>query len=106
MVIFRKTVWVSLTVGFVGSFLLWILVVLSGEIVPGGQSHTTSTLHHLQQPGVNLASSWFPCAASQASAGCEYLKIIPTMILLNGLMYAGVLFLPIYLFRFFSTSLD
>ena len=106
---FRKTFYVSLTVGFVLSLMLWLVVVLNGEMVPSGQAGFVSQVHRLQQPGSNVAHRWFPCSTGTPDApqgGCEYFKMIPATILLNGLLYAGFLFIPIYLFRLFSTSLD
>ena len=106
---FRKTFYVSLTVGFVFALLLWLIVVLNGEIVPSGQPGFVAQVHRLQQPGSDLARGWFPCraAAPDAPSGnCEYFKIVPATIIINGLLYAGLLFVPIYLFRLFSTSLD
>jgi hypothetical protein len=95
-------------VGFVVSLSLFVIVILNGEIEPSGQPGFVARIHHLQQPGSNLAHNWFPCAASTpgADGSCQYFKIIPTTILLNALLYAGILFVPIYLFRLFSTSLD
>ncbi len=106
---FRKTFYVSLTVGFILSLLLWLVVVLNGEIVPSGQPGLVGQVHRVQQPGADLARGWFPCKAVTPDApvgNCEYFKIVPATILINALLYAGLLFIPIYLFRFFSTSLD
>jgi hypothetical protein len=108
LIVLRKTLRVALLVGFIVSLSFFAIVVLNGELEPSGQPGLVAHIHLLQQPGSNIAHGWFPCAANTASSegGCQYLKIIPATILLNGLLYAGVLFIPIYLFRLFSTSLD
>ncbi len=106
MIKFRKTFYVALTVGFVASLVLWLLLILNGEFGPGVQAGMTSLLHRVQSPGLDMATSWFPCSGSAATANCEYFKIVPAMLVINGLLYAGLLFIPIYFFRFFSTSLD
>ena len=102
---FRKTFYVSLTVGFVASLVLWLLLVLNGEFVPGAQTGMASTILRIQKPGLDLATSWFPCTA-QPTNDCENLKIVPAMLVLNGLLYAGILFVPLSIFRLFSTTLD
>ncbi len=106
---FRKTFYVSLTVGFIFALMLWLIVVLNGEIVQAHQPGFVSQVHKLQQPGLNFAHRWFPCTAEvpEAPIGeCESLKVTVVTILINGLLYAGILFIPIYIFRLFSTTLD
>jgi len=108
LIVLRKTLRVALLVGFIVSLSLFVIVILNGEMEPTGQPGFVAQIHHLQQPGSSLAHNWFPCAQSAPSADgeCQYFKIIPVTILLNALLYAGILFIPIYLFRVFSTSLD
>ncbi|ABF43659.1 hypothetical protein Acid345_4659 [Candidatus Koribacter versatilis Ellin345] len=107
MIKFRKTFYVALTVGFVASLVLWLLLILNGEFVQATQTSAASLIHRIQSPGLDMATSWFPCTAQEAGASnCEYFKIVPAMLIINGLLYAGLLFIPIYIFRFFSTTLD
>ena len=108
MLVLRKTLRVALLVGFIISLSLFVVVILNGELEPSGQPGFVALLHRLQQPGSSLARSWFPCAVNSAPSdnGCQYFKIIPVTILLNALIYAGILLVPIYIFRVFSTSLD
>lgn len=106
MIVLRKTLRVALLVGFIVSLSFFVIVILNGELEPSGQPGFVAQVHRLQQPGSNLAHNWFPCTANAADSGCQYFKIVPTTILLNALLYAGILFIPIYIFRLFSTSLD
>ena len=100
---FRKTVYVSLTVGFIMALVLWLVVVLNGELEPSAQPGFVAQVSHLQQPGMDLARRWFPCSGN---FGCEYFRVLPTTLLINTFFFGGVLLLPIYIFRLFSTSLD
>jgi hypothetical protein len=104
----RKTLRVALLVGFVVSLSLWLILVVNGELVPSGQSGLLAQVHRFQQPGSNIAHTWFPCGdgPEAVTPGCQYLKIAPATILLNAILFAGVLFIPVYIFRLFSTSLD
>lgn len=104
----RKTLRVSLLVGFIFSLSLWLIVVVNGELIPSGGPGFLTQVHRFQQPGSNLAHTWFPCGdgPEAITPACQYLKIAPTTILLNAIFFAGVLFIPIYIFRLFSTSLD
>ncbi len=106
---FRKTFYVSLTVGFIFALVLWLILVLNGQIVPSGEPGFVSKVHRLHQPGVDMAQRWFPCSpetADPSSGNCESIKVIVVAILVNTALYAGILFIPIYIFRLFSTSLD
>lgn len=106
MPIFRKTLWVSVTVGFVASLLLWLAVTLNGEVVPGQEPAYVRALLTVQQPGTDAAHRWFPCTEEGSTKGCEVYKTVPATIFVNGIVLAGVLLIPIYFFRLWSTSLD
>jgi hypothetical protein len=108
MLKFRKTLRVALLVGFIISLMLWLVILVNGELAPSGEPGFLANLLHLQQPGSDVAHRWFPCGNGPAvpAPSCTYLRIVPTTILVNALIYAGLLFIPIFIFRLFSTSLD
>lgn len=108
MLKFRKTLRVALLVGFIFSLMLWLVVIVNGELEPSGQPGFLAQVHRLQQPGFDFAHRSIACSADPAgpSLSCLYVKMIPATILVNALIYAGLLFIPIYIFRLFSTSLD
>lgn len=108
MLKFRKTLRVALLVGFIISLSLWLIVIVNGELEPSGQPGFLAQIHRLQQPGSDFAHRYFPCVTGPATpaVSCLYLRIVPATILVNALIYAGLLFVPIFVFRLFSTSLD
>ena len=105
MVAFRKTLLVSLTVGFILSLTLWLVVKVNGDFEENGASSFMPRLIHMQQTGINTATAWFPCTG-QSSQGCEPYKIVPAIIVVNGIVYSAILLLPIFLIRKWTTTLD
>lgn len=106
MIPLRKTLSVSLTCGFILSLMFWCGAKVSDEL---GQHHISSFVAQLlswQRPGHDAAARWFPCKAPQATAGCESYKVVPVTILVNGIVYAGVLLPIIFVIRRWSATLD
>jgi hypothetical protein len=103
----RKTVRVSLLCGFVVALLLWLAVEVNDEVLHTRSASYIAVLLQLQGPGISAASRWFPCAGEgDPPSGCEPYKTAPATILVNALIFAGVLLVPIYFLRKLSTTLD
>jgi peptidoglycan/LPS O-acetylase OafA/YrhL len=107
LVALRKTVMVSLTVGFVLSLLFWLAVLVNDEVSQSRSAFYIPPLLRLLEPGLGTAARWFPCTSDpEPQRGCEPYKRVPAILFVNGIAYAGVLLLPIYIIRKWTSTLD
>ena len=105
MIIFRKSVTVTLTVSFVLALLLWLGLQLNDEFMGNRNAGYIPTLLTLQQQGLDAAKSMFPCGEDRIT-GCEPYKTIPAVVGVNTVVFFTLLLLPIHILRRWSTTLD
>lgn len=106
MIILKKTIRVSLLVGFVLSLLFYCLLMVNDEVIQNRTASYIPALLRVQQPGMNAAHSWFPCKTDKDNSGCEGYKTVPAWVVVNWFVYAGLLVLPLWIIRRWTTTLD
>ena len=89
-----------LTKGFIGIASLEIssllLVVRNAYIENMSFDHTLipwfgASLYQVQRFGITVASILFPCETEGFDTGCEWFKVVPTILLVNAFVYFVVL---------------
>lgn len=105
MIIFKKSIAVAFSVGFIIALVLWLGLTVNDQFVLNRDASYVPLLIKLQHWGIDRATLWFPCKPDGVT-GCEGYKVAPATILVNTLVYFVILIIPIHVIRRWSTTLD